>query len=190
MKYCALILAGGRASRMGGQDKGLIPLAGQPLIAHTLAALAAQTLPPQHIMISANRHLDTYASYGHPVLPDSLPDFAGPLAGLLSGMAQQGERPLLMLPCDAVRLPPDFAARLLAALAQGAQAISTRDPSHWHPSLLAIQPGLQAGLAVYLAAGGRSIRGWLAGIQHEEVSFAESFPNLNTPEALAAFEGR
>jgi len=189
MPYTALILAGGQASRMGGLDKGLVALAGQPLIARTLQALAAQDQPPEQILISANRHLDTYATYGHPVLPDSLPDYPGPLAGLLAGMQAEPESVLLMLPCDAVCLPPDFATRLLAAL-PGQQVVSASDAEQWHPSLLALQAGLLPLLQVYLDSGGRSIRGWLAGLQHATVQFHQPFPNLNTLAAVAAVAGQ
>jgi molybdenum cofactor guanylyltransferase len=187
MNYTALILAGGQARRMGGVDKGLVSLAGQSLLAHTLQALAAQSQPPQHILISANRHLPQYAAYGHPVLPDRLPDYPGPLAGLLAGMQAAPDATLLMLPCDAVCLPVDFAARLLAAL-PGQQVVSASDPVQWHPSLLAVQPGLADALAAYLAAGGRSIRGWLATLQHQSQPFAQSLPNLNTLDAVRQLE--
>ncbi|EEG07145.1 molybdenum cofactor guanylyltransferase MobA [Pseudogulbenkiania ferrooxidans] len=186
MSYSALILAGGRATRMGGQDKGLLELFGQPLIAHTLAALAAQTPPPARILISANRHLDIYRAFGHPVLPDTLPDYPGPLAGLLAGLAAAPHDTLLMLPCDAVRLPAELASRLLAALEGGLAAASASDPEHWHPTLLALRPGLQGALEAYLAGGGRSIRGWLATLEHRIVPFDQALPNLNTPDALAA----
>ncbi|WP_159880455.1 molybdenum cofactor guanylyltransferase MobA [Aquitalea denitrificans] len=185
MPYTALILAGGQASRMGGVDKGLVELAGQPLIARTLHSLTAQSQPPTRILISANRNLDAYAAYGHPVLPDSLRDFPGPLAGLLSGMQAAPDAILLMLPCDAVCLPTDFAARLLAAL-PGQQAVSASDSAQWHPSLLALQAGLLPLLQAYLDGGGRSIRGWLAGLQHVTVQFDQPFANLNTLEAVAA----
>ncbi|WP_287882179.1 molybdenum cofactor guanylyltransferase MobA [Aquitalea sp.] len=185
MPYTALILAGGQASRMGGVDKGLVELAGQPLIVRTLHSLTAQSQPPTRILISANRNLDAYAAYGHPVLPDSLPDFPGPLAGLLSGMQAAPDAILLMLPCDAVCLPTDFAARLLAAL-PGQQAVSASDSAQWHPSLLALQAGLLPLLQAYLDGGGRSIRGWLAGLQHVTAQFDQPFPNLNTLEAVAA----
>ena len=63
--YTALILAGGQALRMGGQDKGWIELAGQPLIRRTLASLQQQSLPPGQYVISANRRLADYAALGH-----------------------------------------------------------------------------------------------------------------------------
>ena len=78
-----LVLAGGAARRLQaahpGADKGLLPLAGRPLIAWAIDNLAPQV---QSLVISANRHLDDYRQLGHPVLPDRLPDMPGPLAGI------------------------------------------------------------------------------------------------------------
>lgn len=190
MSHQALILAGGRATRMGGVDKGLAMLSGRPLLAHALAALAAQTPLAQRVWISANRNLDAYAGFGCPLLPDSLPDYPGPLAGVLAALERDDGAVWLVMPCDAVRLPADFSRRLLAEVAAGRQAASARDREGWHPSLLALGPGLRAGLAAYLAGGGRSIRGWLAGLDHVEVAFDHLFPNLNTADALAALEAK
>lgn len=89
ISYTALLLAGGQARRMGGVDKGLQTLHGQPLAAHVLASLAAQSQPPARCLISANRHLDAYAALGWPVLADAEPDYPGPLAGIAAG----GRRP-------------------------------------------------------------------------------------------------
>lgn len=188
MSHQALILAGGRATRMGGVDKGLAILSGRPLLAHALAALSAQTPPPARVWVSANRNLEVYAGFGCPLLQDSLPDFPGPLAGVLAALQRDNATAWLVMPCDAVRLPADFSRRLLAAVAAGHQAASARDRDGWHPSLLALAPGLSVSLAAYLAGGGRSIRGWLAGLDHVEVGFDYAFPNLNTPDALAALQ--
>ncbi|WP_374421030.1 molybdenum cofactor guanylyltransferase MobA [Chromobacterium sp.] len=190
MSHQALILAGGRATRMGGADKGLVALSGRPLLAHALSALSAQLPAPARVWISANRNLEVYAGFGCPLLQDPLPDFPGPLAGVLAALQRDDGAVWLVMPCDAVRLPADFSRRLLAALADGRQAASARDRDGWHPSLLALAPGLSAGLAAYLAGGGRSIRGWLAGLDHVEVEFDYAFPNLNTPDALAALQAQ
>jgi molybdopterin-guanine dinucleotide biosynthesis protein A len=81
-----LILAGGRGSRMGGVDKGLQNFRGLPLALQTLMRLQLQSLPPQEILINANRNLAAYESLGVPVWPDSIDGFAGPLAGFLTGL--------------------------------------------------------------------------------------------------------
>ena len=101
----ALLLAGGRGSRMGGVDKGLQNYHGTPLALHALMRLQQQTLPPAEVMINANRNLGAYEAFGAPVWPDSLPDFAGPLAGFLTGL-ERCETPLLLtLPCDVPNFP-------------------------------------------------------------------------------------
>ena len=116
-----LILAGGRARRMGGEDKGLIPLAGRPLIAWVIAALAPQV---GRILISANRNQAAYAAFGHPVIGDEaggteLTGFQGPLAGIAAAMTRMETPWLLTLPCDAPLAPADLASRLAAALVHG-----------------------------------------------------------------------
>ncbi|MFP4595882.1 molybdenum cofactor guanylyltransferase, partial [Ralstonia sp.] len=78
-----LILAGGRGSRMGGVDKGLQVFQGAPMAMHTLMRLSPQV---GHVLINANRNLAAYESFGVPVVVDSMPDFAGPLAGILAGL--------------------------------------------------------------------------------------------------------
>ena len=80
----AVILAGGKGRRMGGEDKGLMELHGRPLIKHVLAIIAPQV---GAVIINANRNLDRYAGFGYPVLRDDLQDFQGPLAGFSAAMA-------------------------------------------------------------------------------------------------------
>jgi molybdenum cofactor guanylyltransferase len=111
-----LVLAGGRGTRMGGVDKGLQLLHGEPLAAHVLKRLAAQTGP---LLISANRHAEVYAGLGAPfgaaVVADTLAGFPGPLAGLLAGLRAAGTEFVLSAPCDSPGLPADLAARLALA---------------------------------------------------------------------------
>ena len=109
---------------MGGQDKGLSPLAGWPLIAWVIAALQPQVGP---ILISANRNQAAYAGFGHPVigddaLGDGLAGFQGPLAGIAAALSMAETPWLLTLPCDAPLPPADLVARLAAALARGGSA--------------------------------------------------------------------
>ena len=113
-----VILAGGRGSRMGGVDKGLQNFNGMPL---ALAAL--MRLQPQvgHVMINANRNLGAYESFGVPVWPDVLPDYAGPLAGFLTALEHCETPWLATVPCDTPLFPLDLVERLAqAASEQGA----------------------------------------------------------------------
>jgi molybdenum cofactor guanylyltransferase len=108
-----VILAGGRGSRLGGVDKGLVPLHGRPLIEHVIDALRPQV---GALLISANRNRDIYASYGYPVIADVMGDYDGPLAGMLSAMRAAGTAYILTTPCDAPSIPADLARRLAEAL--------------------------------------------------------------------------
>ncbi|WP_229425210.1 gephyrin-like molybdotransferase Glp [Massilia sp. Se16.2.3] len=158
-----LILAGGRGTRMGQVDKGLQPFRGKTMVDHVLERLGAQV---GSVAINANQNLDTYAALGVPVWPDELPGFAGPLAGMAVGMRHCGTPYLLTAPCDSPFLPPDLAARLLAALeAQDADLAfavvpGTRPASAAASRVLPGEGETPAG-AVALPDGGRPAHGWL-----------------------------
>jgi molybdenum cofactor guanylyltransferase len=178
-----MILAGGRGSRMGGADKGLVELQGRPLVAHAIDALRPQV---SRLLISANRNHDRYAAFGLPVLADSLPDFQGPLSGLLAGLSRCETPWLVSVPCDMPQIPVDLASELLrmakATRRRAAFAVLNDEPSYVcalvHRSLL---PCLDA----TLAQGERSVWRWLA--QHDACAVAfELAPgvmiNLNSPD--------
>jgi molybdopterin-guanine dinucleotide biosynthesis protein A len=129
-----VVLAGGLGRRMGGADKGLIEYQGRPLIEWALAALASQV---DEIFISANRNLDRYAAYGYRVLPDTLPDFPGPLAGVLAALEAVDTGWLLVVPCDTPHLPADLASRLLQAAQREKPAganltVTSSNPATWN----------------------------------------------------------
>src|SRR5947209_6369262 len=107
-----VILAGGRGSRMGGVDKGLQNYAGMPLALATLMRLQPQV---GQVMINANRNIAAYESFGVPVWPDGLADYAGPLAGFLVGLERCETPWLVTVPCDTPRFPADLVERLASA---------------------------------------------------------------------------
>lgn len=104
-----VVLAGGKARRMGGVDKGLLELNGKPLWQHVADALMTQL---SHVVVNANRHQEIYQASGLKVIEDSLADYPGPLAGMLSVMQQEAGEWFLFCPCDTPYIPPDLAARL------------------------------------------------------------------------------
>ena len=108
-----IILAGGRAQRMGGVDKGLQNFNGMSLALHTLLRLSPQV---NEVMINANRNLSAYESFGVSVWPDTTSDFAGPLSGFMVGLERCETPYLLTVPCDTPRFPLDLAQRLADAL--------------------------------------------------------------------------
>lgn len=185
----ALVLAGGRARRMGGADKGLLPLMGRPLIGWAIDRLAPQV---DALVISANRNLNDYADLGLPVIPDRLPDQPGPLAGILAaGQATDGAEWLLAVPCDVPLLPADLVARLLdTARARQVPLVRAADAGRVHYAVMLLHRELLTDLATYLAAGGRQVQAWQARHPHAETMFGETeaFLNVNTADDLARAE--
>ncbi len=181
-----VILAGGEGRRMGGADKGLQELHGRPLVQWVLEALAPQV---NSVMISANRNLPRYAGFGCIVLPDTIPGFAGPLAGLHAALAQAATPLVASVPCDSPFLPSDLVQRLHAALlANQADLAVARAGGRVHRACCLARRELLPSLAAYLAAGDRKVGLWHASLKLVEVDFddeAAAFDNFNTPEELA-----
>lgn len=186
-----LVLAGGRASRMGGHDKGLLPLAGRPLAHWALARLAPQVAA---CAISANRHAADYEALGVPVWADASPDFDGPLAGMLAGMRRCSQPWLAVVPCDVPRPPTDLVARLHAAAAEsGALVAHAVGADGEYPVFLLARCDLAEDLALFLAAGGRAVRQWAARHRAARAAFtrpgdAGAFRGANTPDELTELE--
>lgn len=174
-----LILAGGQGSRMGGRDKGLVEYEGKPLVDHVLDCIAPQV---QEVLISANRNIEDYARRGYLVVTDSLPDFQGPLAGVLEGLQQARYDWVLVVPCDMPHLPADLLARLWADRNSHPLVIA-RDAERAHPAVMLIHKNLATGLAAYLENGGRALYKFQSQFGFAATSFAaEQMQNINTLE--------
>lgn len=184
-----VVLAGGEARRMGGQDKGLILFRGRPLAAYALDALAAVA---GQVLISANRHPLEYAKLGYPVIQDGGAQFNGPLAGMLAALRAASTPHVLIVPCDCPLLRPEALRRLyLAWLENQAEAAVAYDGERLHPVFAVLDRRLADSLQDYLDQGQRKVEHWLR--QHDPllVDFSrepELFQNANTPEELAALE--
>ncbi|SIT38204.1 Molybdenum cofactor guanylyltransferase [Paraburkholderia piptadeniae] len=194
-----LLLAGGRGLRMGGADKGLQTLHGEPLALHVLRRLAPQTGP---LLISANRHLPRYEALGAPfhakVIGDTLPDFPGPLAGLLAGLRAARTPFVLSAPCDTPGLPDDLAERLSSALDSRHADIATvtttdaQGNTSIHPVFALLRTSLADDLEGFLQAGERKVRTWYARHKAVEVAFPDerTFYNINSLQELSDLERR
>lgn len=185
-----VLLAGGRAERMGGRDKGLSLLAGEPLVAHAVRRLKPQVA---ELLINANRHLETYQRFGCRVISDGAEErFRGPLAGMLAALRAATMPWVLTAPCDSPLLPPNYAARMLAALEKaGAVASVACGEGCWQPVFALVSVGLCADLAAWLASGQGGVGRWLQRHRPVPVEFPdrpELFRNANTPEELARLE--
>lgn len=199
----ALILAGGRGSRMGGVDKGLQTFNGMPLALHTLTRLQMGG-GVGDIMFSANRNLAAYKAFGAPVWPDELTDYPGPLAGFLTGLVHCKTPFLLTVPCDTPLLPLDLAQRLATALdAKDAEIAMVAAPEagndghmqmRTQPVFCLLRAGLRPSLAHFMQEGGRKIGAWTA-LHHTAVvpfdapgDHPQAFFNANTLAQLQQLE--
>jgi molybdopterin-guanine dinucleotide biosynthesis protein A len=193
-----MILAGGQGQRMGHVDKGLQAFLGRPLTAHLIQRLRPQV---QSLAINANRHLDDYAAFGLPLWPDLLPGFAGPLAGLHTGLSHCTTDYLAVAPCDSPLLPQDLVARLAQALEQQhamaaiavTNTVSEDRPTGMrqrHPVFCLLRKSLLSSLSAYLQQDGRKMERWFASIDTTEVHFddALAFSNINTLAELHRLE--
>lgn len=179
-----LILAGGRGSRMGGVDKGLQLHRGRPLAAHALERLRPQVGP---LMLNANRNLETYRAMGVPVWPDEVPDYPGPLAGMLAGLAHCKTRLMATVPCDTPNFPLDLVARLASGLERAEADIAvayTRAGEELFPQpvFCLMNTSLENALAAFIAAGERKTGFFARGQRNTRVVFDQDaeFFNINT----------
>ena len=188
-----LVLAGGLGRRMGGVDKGLQLLRGEPMVMHVLRRLAPQV---DAVLVNANQNADAYTSIAAPfdarVVSDIVGGFAGPLAGLHAGLAAATTPLLVSVPCDSPFLPGDLVARLRAAIdSDGAQIAVAKTGAQAHPVFALVDVSVRENLAAFLESGGRKIDAWYAALRLVEVAFddeAEAFENINTRDELKAFE--
>jgi len=141
------------------------------------------------VLINANQNLARYAGFGCAVLPDSIPGFAGPLAGLHAALEQARTPLLLTVPCDSPFLPPDLVVRLHAALvADHAELAVARTGNRVHRAFCLTRREILPKLDAFLASGERKVGLWHASLKLAEVAFddeADGFSNINTREDLA-----
>ncbi len=179
----AVILAGGKATRMGGGDKPLMIWRGRMLVDWVREALEPQV---SRIALNANGDPARFDRLGLPVLADDLPD-CGPLSGVLTAMtwaSAAGASHVLVVAGDTVTLPPDLVARLSPGPAYAASQID----GEWraHPTVGLWPTSLADGLRSYLISGERRVMGWARSIGAAEVRFDGAvIRNINTPDDLA-----
>jgi len=180
-----VILAGGQARRMGGEDKGLILFNNKPLIAHVIATLKPQV---DTLIINANRNIDQYQAFKYPVISDSLDNFCGPLAGMLSAMQTVDTDYILTAPCDSPNISPQLRQRMMETLLlERADIAVAHNGERLQPVFCLLPCRLQADLESYLQQGGRKIDTWFASHAMAVVDFsdqADSFINVNHPEDI------
>ena len=178
-----IILAGGKARRMGGEDKGLVEFAGRPLAAWVIDSLRPQV---STLLINANRNHDRYAHFGYPVIADAMADFQGPLAGFASALAAAQTPWIVTVPCDGPYPAPDLVERLCNALAaHDAELAVASDGRRMQPVYALIPRVLAPSLEAFLASGERKIDRWYAQHRTAIAEFSDRpdcFANINSAE--------
>lgn len=179
----AVILAGGQGRRMGGQDKGLIEIDGQPIVQILIEKLRGQAIK---ILINANRNQQLYQSFGETVISDQLDDYQGPLAGFASAMDSVDTDFILGLPCDSPLLVNNYVERFISAQrASNASICVAHDGDRLQPIHALIRVDLLDSLHEFLRSGDRKIDRWYAQHDPTQADFsdcADMFVNINTPE--------
>ena len=184
-----VVLAGGRATRMGGVDKGLVPVNGQPMIRWVIDVLRPQVAD---LLVNANRNLDKYGDFGFKVIIDGDEEFRGPLAGIASGLRAAETRYVAFAPCDSPLVCGDLVTRLRAALSRDNTRIAVaHDGKRLQPVFALLERSLLDDLMRYLDNGGRKIDRWYAEHGYAQADFsdvADSFANINAPDEKRALE--
>lgn len=190
-----VLLAGGKARRMGGGDKCLRKLAGIPLLIRAIARAERQV---DALAINANGDASRFAAFKPPVIADSIADHAGPLAGVLAGMdwaATLASRPshVASFATDAPFFPVDLVARLAAAIADGADIACASSGGRAQPVFALWPVALAEELRrAMLDEDIRKVDVWTARYRLAEVAFEadghDPFFNANRPDDLARAE--
>lgn len=188
-----VILAGGRAKRMAGQDKGLLKINNKPMIESIIEKLIPQV---NNIVINANRNKEQYQQFNYQVISDDNSNkYNGPLAGMLSAMnvSEDSETDyILTVPCDSPFFPSDLSKRLLKQLINNdAEICVVHDGMRMQPVFALIKINLKDSLNEYLDSGERKIDLWYK--KHNTVladlsDYKNISMNINTPEELVKIE--
>lgn len=192
----AVILAGGLARRMGGQDKGLVNLNSEPMVSWALRRISPQV---GRVIINANRNHEAYREFSVPVVADTIDGHLGPLAGLLTALHYFDEDYVFMCPCDSPFLPENMVELMLNAIqapespatAETPTVAVATDGERQQPVFLLCHKSCHASLARFLAQGERKIDRWFKQEKLVEVSFAnypDAFRNINTEDELKVVE--
>ncbi|MCL1049832.1 molybdenum cofactor guanylyltransferase [Shewanella abyssi] len=179
----AVILAGGMARRMGGDDKGLVELDSQAMIKHTIDRIQPQV---KGILINANRNQKVYSEFGFKVISDQDSGYLGPLAGMITAMSHTNADYLMVVPCDCPLLPLDLVARMLTQLESAdAELAVASDGKREQPVVMLLKPSLRTSMKAFLDGGERKIYFWYAKHHYVVTEFSDqpnAFINVNTPE--------
>ena len=176
-----IILAGGKASRMEGKDKGIQPYKTKPLVLHVIDRLSPQV---DDIVISANRNFDEYHSYGYPVCADNSTNYDGPLAGIVSAIPACKHEWILVVPCDMPDLPDNLVDQMYGHISEAPliKVISNnRDQL-----VFLLHRTLKDSIDSFLHSGQHTVMKWASSQAHYTLNIDDDFAfnNINTFDQL------
>lgn len=185
----AVILAGGQGQRMGGKDKGLITFNNRPLVAHQIKSFKPYV---DQFVISANRNLDQYQTYGHPVVSDDSPTYQGPLAGIAAALETIRTDYALVIACDMPLLPGNIVDRLYNAVTISHCDIAIpHDGTRAQPLCMLLRSQLKVSLKQAVSHNQLKVIRWIQEQSHSLVDCSdikECFININNATELASLE--
>lgn len=195
-QVAGIVLAGGRGRRMGGADKSFLTLAGRPLLAHVIARAQPQV---DRLIINANADRTRFKEFGLPVVPDCVPGFLGPLAGILAGLSwSKSNCPkaewLATFPNDCPFFPETMVARLIAAARNEKTLVASAVSAGRHHPVFAVWSTTIGATPkeIFETKQVRRVDAGLALFSNTQVEFAvqdvDPFFNVNAPEDLALAE--
>lgn len=190
----AVVLAGGRATRMGGGDKPLLEIGGRTILARVLERIARADMP---VVLNANEDPARFAAFGLPVVGDAMADYPGPLAGILAGLdwaaGSTGADLVLSVPGDCPFIPHDLAGCLIEARDKAGTPFACAASGGWTHPVIGLWPlAMREDLRQALTGGERKIDRFTGrfGCAAAEwpIGACDPFFNVNTPEELAEAE--
>ena len=177
MPLSAIILAGGNATRMGGANKGLVPLYNAPLITYVLYKVSRMA---DEVLISANRDIAEYEAFGFSVLTDKIVgangDLIGPLAGLHAGLTAAEHDFVLFVPCDMPNLPQHLASLLMQCLLDTqSDIVVVKANNDVIPVVCLCKKSVLPSLTAYITQGGRKVSTWQKSCVCAELDLTDTF---------------
>ena len=177
MPLSAIILAGGNATRMGGANKGLVPLYNTPLITYAIYKVSRMA---DEVLISANRDIAAFETFGYPVLTDKIidanGDLIGPLAGLHAGLTAAKHDYVLCVPCDMPNLPQHLANLLIQCLLDNnVEIVVVKANNDVIPVVCLCKKTVLPSLTTYITQGGRKVSTWQKSCAYAEIDLTDTF---------------
>jgi len=184
-----VILAGGRARRMGGVDKGLVLFKGKPLIEHVIKAFEPQV---SNLLLNVNRNYEKYKNYGLEIVSDEMEDYCGPLAGMSSALNKIDTPYLATAPCDTPFISKNIVENLsLSMLNEKTEISVAHNGDRLQPVFCMMKKTMITSINNYLKKGGRKIDHWFNQHSVSVVDLSgnpECFKNFNSKDEIMISE--